>query len=61
MADYRPYTPALQPLPRGSYLVLISVEDRVDHRAIVRLGVLGKLKNPLTSLGIEPLTFRLVA
>jgi hypothetical protein len=29
--------------------------------AIVRLEVLGKLKSPVTSLGMEPATFRLVA
>jgi hypothetical protein len=52
---------SLQPVPQGRYLVLISTKDRVDHWAIVRLGVLGQLKNLLTSLGIEPSTFRLVA
>jgi hypothetical protein len=43
------------PLPPGIFLVLISV------RAIVRLEELGQLKNPMTSSGIEPATFRLVA
>jgi hypothetical protein len=38
------------PLSSGRYL-----------RAIVHLEVLGKLKNPVTLLGIEPVTFQLVA
>jgi hypothetical protein len=33
----------------------------VDPRAIVRLEGLGQLKNPMTSLGIEPVTFWLLA
>jgi hypothetical protein len=40
-----------RPLPTGRY----------DPRAIVRLGGLGQLKNPITSSGIEPATFQLVA
>jgi hypothetical protein len=39
-------------------MVLISV---IGFRAIVRLEVLGQLKNPMTSSGIEPATFLLVA
>jgi hypothetical protein len=48
-------------LPTGKFLVLISVRDWVDPRAIVRLEGLGQLKNLMISLGIEPTTFRLVA
>jgi hypothetical protein len=50
-----------RPLRPGRFLVLISVRDSVDPRAIVRLEGLGQLKNPVTSSGIEPATFRLVA
>jgi hypothetical protein len=46
------------PLPPGRLLVLISVKGRVDPRAIVRLGGLGKLKSPMVSR-IEAATFRL--
>jgi hypothetical protein len=35
--------------PPGSALVLISVRDCVDTRAIVRLEGLGQLKNQMTS------------
>jgi hypothetical protein len=45
-----------RPLPPGRFLVLISVRGRVDPRAIVQLEGLGQLKNPMTSLGIEPMT-----
>jgi hypothetical protein len=48
-------------LPIGRFLVLISVTGWVDPRAIVRLEGLGQLKNPMTSLGIESATCRLVA
>jgi hypothetical protein len=47
-------------LPPGRFLVLISVSDWVDPRAIVRLEGLGKLKCPMTSLGIGTATFRIV-
>jgi hypothetical protein len=48
-------------LPPGRLLVFISVIACIDPRAIVRLEGLGQLKDPVTSLGIEPTTFRLVA
>jgi hypothetical protein len=46
--------------PPGKFLVLISVRGRVDFRVIMRLERLGELKNPMTSSGIEPASFRLV-
>jgi hypothetical protein len=49
-----------RPLPPGRFLVLFSIRG-VDPRAIVWLEGLGQLKNPMTSSGIEPATFRLVA
>jgi hypothetical protein len=48
-------------LPSGKFLVLISVRGWVDPKAIVQLEGLGQLKNPMTSLGIKPATFKLVA
>jgi hypothetical protein len=50
-----------RPLPPGKFLVLITVRGWDDLRAIVRLKELGQLKNPMTSSGIEPATFRLEA
>jgi hypothetical protein len=43
-----------RPLPRGRFLVLISVRGRVDHRAIVRLGGLGRLKKSSALIGNPP-------
>jgi hypothetical protein len=50
-----------RPLPPGRFLVVISIRGCVDPRDIMRLEGSGQLKNPVTSLGIEPATFRLVA
>jgi hypothetical protein len=50
-----------RPLPPGTFLVLISVRGWVDHRTILRLEGLGQFKNPVTSSGNEPATFRFVA
>jgi hypothetical protein len=47
-----------RPLLPGRFLVLISVRGGVDARVIVRLEGLGQLKNPITSSGIKPATFR---
>jgi hypothetical protein len=47
--------------PPGRFLILISVRGWVDLRTIVRLEGLDRLKNLMTSNGIEPATFRLIA
>jgi hypothetical protein len=52
----QPYPPAVLYLP-GRFLVLISVRGRVDSRATERLEGLGKIKNPVTSSGIENTIF----
>jgi hypothetical protein len=49
------------PPPAGRFLILIAFRGLFDPRAIVRLEELGKLKNPITSSGIESATFRLLA
>jgi hypothetical protein len=49
------------PLPPGRFLVLISVRGFYGPRAIEWLEGLGEVKNPMTSLGIESVTFRLAA
>jgi hypothetical protein len=57
----KPYAPAAV-YPPGKLLVLISVRDSVDPRAIQRLEGLCQLKKKKEiSSGLEPATFRLVA
>jgi hypothetical protein len=50
-----------RPLPLGRFMALISVRGSVDPRAIVRLEGLGQLRNPVTSSGMKPATFRSIA
>jgi hypothetical protein len=50
-----------RPLPPGRFPVLISVISCVDLTAIMRLERLGQLRNPMTSSGLNPATFQLVA
>jgi hypothetical protein len=45
-------------LPSGTFLVLISVRGGVNPMVIVQLEELAQLKNPMTSPGIEPVTFQ---
>jgi hypothetical protein len=61
MAVWLPALHASCPLTPGRFLVLISVRGGINPRDIVQLKGLGQLKNPMTSLGIEPATFWLVA
>ena len=49
------------PLPAGMYLVLIFTRGWVDTRNMVRSEGNMSLKNPVTPLGIDPGTVRLVA
>jgi hypothetical protein len=58
--DCQPYAPTALYQP-GKFLVLISVRGWVDPRAIVRLEGLFQLKNPVTSSGFDPATYRLLA
>jgi hypothetical protein len=56
----QPYTWATSLSP-GRSLLHISVRGWVDHKTIVLLKKLGQLRNPMSLLGIEPATFRLLA
>jgi hypothetical protein len=50
-----------RPLPSGRLLVLVFIRGLVDPRTTVRLEGLGQLQIAMTSSGIEPATFQLVA
>jgi hypothetical protein len=54
MAISEVYALSVRPLVPGRVVALISFRDWVDPRAIVRLEGFGKLKNPVTSVGIKP-------
>jgi hypothetical protein len=55
----QPYVPAVL-FPQERFLVPLSTKDWVDPRAIVWMEGLDQLENPMTSLGIKPVTFQLV-
>jgi hypothetical protein len=46
-------------LPPKRFLLLNSVKELVNHKAVAKLEGLGKLENPITLEGIEPVTFSL--
>jgi hypothetical protein len=50
-----------RPLSPGRFLVLVSFRDWANPRALMQLEGLGQLKNPVTSSGMEPKNFRLIA
>jgi hypothetical protein len=59
LTEGEPYMPAtLYPREDSWYSFLLEAEAIAE--AVVRLGGLGHLKNPLTLSGIEPVTFWLV-
>jgi hypothetical protein len=49
------------PFAPGRFLVLTSIRGWVNPRATVRMEGSGQLKNSMTSSGIKPATFQLVA
>jgi hypothetical protein len=60
LSAFRSGRPAALYLP-GRYLIHISTRSCVDPMIIVQLEGLSKLKTPVTSMEIEPATFRLRA
>jgi hypothetical protein len=58
---YQPCMLASSQLPPGGFLVLISIRGLVNSGATVWLEGVGQMRNPVTSLGSEPMTFQLVA